>query len=333
MILGIIAVAMAGCTHTDPFSLDERQPLEPFRVNDRLIRLTFNPGDDRDPSVQGATLLFSRLEVHRSDLDRCIAIMPARGGTLSDVMCAGGSFTDDTTHAWLQPTLSPDGTQLAYVLEWSDPILPNLIPGRRFLVVAPADQPEAGYSLIPNRVISAPSGVVNDFRDLRWLDNGTVRFIGGEGSANLISLDTTFTPRGLFDFDVAARSVSTVAGVTSPVSYTAAPDGGVWFISSIDPTSIRHVAPGSSVSTVLVTGVEVFTHVTAVGSAVVVIVEGPAGGSGDRVVWLDPTGSEPARVLWIGDTPRHVVGVPGTRAVIAEILRGNGSNLWLINIP
>ena len=345
LALAFLVASLTACSHSEPFSIEPNEPLGPFPRNpamQTIQQLTFNRGDDRDPSVLGDVLVFSRLEPARQDGDRCIAFMPVAGGTLTRQVCGGEGIVNSTRDAWLNPIVSPDGALIAYVSEQSSALFNVRVPSSRVLAAAPVDDIENTTELTASS-ISLAAGAVNDFQDLQWVDATTVRFIGGTGGFNSLTNDTTFASLGLFDWDVTTGATSRVEGVFNPLAYTVAPDGGVWFISQTDSTTIFHLPRGEATAVDL--GVD-WSRVSPVeiggmwdigdfeGKPVVTarVWEDFLSGPEMNVLILDIAGAS-ANVLWSGGVPRSIAKIPGARSVVVEVESGGSANLWLAELP
>ncbi|MCH9014407.1 MAG: hypothetical protein IH877_01805 [Gemmatimonadetes bacterium] len=305
-----------------------------------IQQLTFNSGDDRDPSVLGDVLVFSRLEPARQDEDRCIAFMPVAGGTLTRQVCAGGGGPDNVRDAWLRPVVSPDGERIAYVAEESNAAFVPNVPSTRSLVVASLTDFQSLKTLAPFSVRTA-DGVINDFRDIEWSDANTIRFIGGTGGFNSSIQDTVFSGLGVFEWNVDAGSTIKIAGIENPIAYTSADDDGIWFLSDAAPTKVFHL-PARETTAVelpfdwsqisLIPGVmwdiDNFDGKPAVIARIVQEV-----GPEERVIVLE-IGSGSGSTVLRASRIRNFVKVPGQRAIVAEVVNvTGGANLWLAELP
>lgn len=345
LALAFLVASLTACNHSEPFSIEPNEPLGPFPRDpgtQLLQRLTFNTGDDRTPSVTGDILVFSRLEPSRIDGDRCIAFMPVAGGTLTRQVCAGGGSPDNVRDAWLRPVVSPDGERIAYVAEESNAAFVPNVPSTRSLVVASVTDFQRLKTLAPFSVRTA-DGVINDFRDIKWTDANTIRFIGGTGGFNSLIQDTVFVGLGVFEWNVDAGSTIKIAGIENPIAYTSADDDGIWFLSDADSTKVFHLPAGettpvelpfdwSQISLIpgVMWDIDNFDGKPAVIARVVVdFVAGPE----ERVIVLEIGSASGSRILRAGRI-RNFVRVPGQRAIVADVVNAaGGANLWLAELP
>ena len=98
------------CAHDAPFEPVNPPVLGPFST---LIprRITFNQGDDRTPSwlPDGSGILYSTEREDRPDHDRCLAVLPPDGGTITFRRCPVEPVQDDSTNLMDAAAVSPDG--------------------------------------------------------------------------------------------------------------------------------------------------------------------------------------------------------------------------------
>jgi hypothetical protein len=347
-LLVVLTLAGASCGHEPPFAWSAPDTLGPFGAGIPR-RLTFNPGDDRNPSVTGAELVFSRLDGSGGGRERCLAFLSAAGGTLHRTVCppAPVSAADTFLDTWVEPALSPDGRQVAFV--WQKGAPASYYTWTRDVVVAPANDPgrpsftwQAWYVLPDGRIATAVSKPT-------WLGPTTLRFLAAYervfkvkgGGADRLT-DTVLDVLSLVDLDLRTGTAGVVPGADSTIAYAPASGvggvggvggRGVWLVKSSDSTRLLLLAPDADT----VVAVAAF-------SAPVVDLDDVAGvpvallAGGAVVEWIDlATGT----VGQTGaDTPiRRIAAVPGTRWFVAEIeksadpLSSAGANLWLFAVP
>jgi hypothetical protein len=334
---------LLACEHSAPYAPGGMQPLGPFGTG-LPRRLTFNPGDDRTPFVAGSTIVYSRLDPDAQDRERCLAFLPAAGGTLTREACPPPprSPADTFVDTWLEPAVSPDGRQVAYM--WQQGSLIGVLGfAGTYVVVAPAAEPGDTSAFVWPINYQDPNGrVVDAVSALSWADAHTVRFLVGyefifkvKGGGLERYTDTTFESYGLAQLDVETGQVTPPQGATADVTaYAPAPDGGLWLVRADAPQQLRHLAPGAD-SAIIVGDYSA----PVLGLAVVATL--PVAIVGDTTLeWLVPGDSLPQRLGVSGaEGPvRRVAAVPGTRWFVAEIERGwdpfgAPANLWLYELP
>ena len=334
----VFALAGASCGHERPFAWAGPDTLGPFGTS-MPRRLTFNPGDDRNPSVSGGLLVFSRLDGTHGR-ERCLALLSAAGGTLQRTTCPPPpvSPADTFVDTWVEPALSPDGRQIAFV--WQQGAPASYYTWTRNLVIAPASDParptfawQAWYVLPDGRIATAVSKPM-------WLGPTTLRFLAsyervfkvkGGGAERLT--DTAMDVYSLADLDLTTGTVAVVPGADSTIAYAQLETGGLWLVKSSDSTRLLFLAAGADSAVSVTTFSGPVVDLADVARVPVALVAG-----GLRVEWIDlGTG----RVGQTGAaTPiRRVTAVPGARRFVAEIkqsgdsLASVGANLWLFAVP
>jgi hypothetical protein len=339
----MLAVAGA-CDHTTPAEYEPPEGLPPF--SDELPRrLTFNPGDDRHPSVSGGVLAFSRFELGQtrySELgfgagERWIALLPPEGGTIMAIhKPPPPPAPEDSVVTLVEPVVSPDGTQIAYV--WEKSGLISVVTSNRELRVAPCEDPaEVQFSWDASWRL--PDGrLANHVIKPSWLGTTTIRFLTGVDSVFKVKgggasryTDTVAVAYALVELDLTTGDRVIVPGAGSAIAYAPAPDGGTWIVAQSDSARLLHLAPGSAVPA------EVGFFSAAVED--LAAVEGvPVAVAAGRIEALDPvTGAQIATYRFRGPA-RRVSSVPGTRRFVAQVERasepfGASANLWLLRLP
>jgi len=248
---------LAACEHSPPYGLAATDPLGPWG-GPPPQRLTFSPGDDRHPAVTGGVLVYSRLDPDERGNERCLAFLPAAGGTLLHEACPGPPRTpaDTFVDTWIEPALSPDGGRVAYM--WQQGSLVGVLGfGATRVVVAPVAQAGDTSGFVWPIFYISPSGLPADaVSELSWVDDHTLRFLLGheyifkvKGGGLIRYTDTTFQSYGLAHLDLATGALSLIAGGDSAFAYAEAPDGGLWLVRNESPQTLRHLDPGADSAT------------------------------------------------------------------------------------
>jgi WD40 repeat protein len=339
----VLVLTIAACGHEAPFAWSGGgggpDTLGPFGGEGAVPRrLTFNPGDDRNPSVTGNMLVFSRLDGTHGR-ERCLAFLAAAGGTLHRTVCPPpASPTDTMIDTWVEPALSPDGRQIAFVWQTGGPA--SYYTWTRDLVVARVDDPAHPTFAWPSWYVLPDGRTATAVSKPMWLGPTTLRFLASyervfkvKGGGAIRLTDTATDVYSLADLDLATGTVGVVRGADSTIAYAPVATGGVWLVKSSDSTRLLFLAPGADTAV----GVASF-------SGPVVDIANVAGipvglfASGVVVESMDlSTGT----VGYIGAvTPiRRIAAVPGTRRFVVEVettadaLASVGANLWLFALP
>lgn len=349
-----LALLSAACEHTTPLEYEPPEALPP--ASDAIPRrLTFNPGDDRNPSVSGGVLAFSRFELGDEVsvpggfeiAERCIAMLPYEGGTISARYCPSPfAVPEDSVVTWVEPVLSPDGARIAYV--WQKSHLHDVRTPKRELRVAPAESPEeaevrwsALWTMPDGR---RPTTVIKP----SWMDADRLRFLTGLDSVFKVKdggmargTDTITVAYALVDLDLATLEATVVPGAESAIAYAPAPDGGVWIVQRPDSTRLFHLPQGSA------TPQEIGSFSASVYDLANVDGVPVAGIAGAVVEALDLATGASNTVGILGGRVMRVAAVSGTRRYVVEVEVATGTvtgptgvplsvgsaNLWLLELP
>lgn len=104
---------LAACAHTDAAESTGPTPLDAPHATATPTRLTFESGMDHVASftADGATLVYAFQPAGRADRDRCLALMPAGGGTRTEI-CDDAVAHRNTTDAFEHAAVGDDGALL-----------------------------------------------------------------------------------------------------------------------------------------------------------------------------------------------------------------------------
>src|SRR5260370_18837916 len=108
---GLLLIAvLAACEHTSPFRPGLYAPTCPLGSGSPF-RPTYNPGQDLTPTwlPDGSAILYARERLDRPDRDRCIARLPAGGGSITGELCDRIPAAADSTDAFAWPAPAAGG--------------------------------------------------------------------------------------------------------------------------------------------------------------------------------------------------------------------------------
>ena len=248
----------AACEHGAPFVPGDYAPTQPFNAPP-LIRLTLNPGDDLMPAwLPGGDIVFTAERRDRADRDRCFAVMPGSGSTISRYICRT-STSNDSLDAFMEaaPT-SLGGGQIAYVREGSYRLpIPPVTPGLNAIVVAPLDDPNASR-VVRSLPYAAPSGRTHfGISHLRWLDASRLVYVGEDVSyprpCSTCPPDTLRVglELAILDLTQSTPAVTIVPGTDSASSVTVgASNDTIYFTRENDAAVYRHIFSSGVTDTV-----------------------------------------------------------------------------------
>jgi hypothetical protein len=357
-------LAAVACEHAGPGTIASPTDAGPFRQT--LPRqLTFSTGDDRTPSVTGAVIVYARQgTAYPNPLytavgrEECLAFLPVEGGTILRTLCPHDLIipADTFVHTWFEPSLSPDGTRLAF--SWQRG--PNVGPegfADVFLMVAAVDRP-ADTLQTRVQIHYAESGYYPRYASLAgritWLSADRLRFLATyerivrvRGGAGEHVTDTLFEPLALMELDVASGATHIVPGGDSVVAYVNAPDGRVWVVREADPATVLLLDPATGARSSVGRFSSPVVDLIAVGGVLVAAASpayDPGAGLPRPVVRggavleiLDPATGVVTSMPALPGPIRHLAAAGGRRFV-AEAepsLRPFGwpADLWLLEVP
>ena len=339
----------AACEHAGPGDVAPPTDAGPFSQT-LPRRLTFSTGDDRTPSVTGEVIVYARQGTAypnplytAAGREQCLAFLPVEGGTLLRTLCPHDLIVpaDTFVHTWLEPSLSPDGTLIAF--DWQRG--PNVGPlgyTDIFLTVTAADRP-ADTPRTRVQIHYAESGYYPRYASLAsritWIAADRLRFLATferivkvkDGGAERVT-DTTFEPLALLELDVASGATSVVAGGDSVVAYANAPDGKVWVVREPDPAAVLLLDPATGARSSVGRFSSGSVDLIAVAGSLVAAVRG-----GMALELLDPTTGAVTRMDSLAGPIRHLAAAGGRRFIAEAEAKarpfGWPADLWLFEVP
>jgi WD40-like Beta Propeller Repeat len=365
LALLVVPLALAACEHATPGPVSAPAALGPFSAA-LPRRLTFHVLNDVTPSVAGSTLVYSRQGTAYPNLgyspdgrEGCIAFMPLEGGSIQRLYCPSEllSPADTFVHTWFEPSLSPDGTQLAFTWQRG----PNLGPLAIWdadLLVTPADRPTDTTGV--RVVVNYSEGGVYPRRathasKITWLGEDRLRYLAtweniykvkGGGASRVT--DTIYEPLALMELNLTTRVQTPVPGGDSVVAYAAAPSGGIWVVRESHPDSLLLLDPTTGVRTPVGAFSSRALDLIALDGAPVAVVDpvietGPVNDQivtihgGAAIERLDPQTGTRTQLTGFTGPVRHIAAAGGKR-LVAEIEQallpfGPPADLWLLEFP
>lgn len=166
--------AVLACGHSDPFGTPPTTNTGPFQPGDPA-RLTLSPLQDLTPSwlPDGSGILYTFEALRSQQRDRCLGLLPARGGTRVDEICARSAGSLDSLDAFTGPAVS-EGGRLAYVFAQSRPNTVN--PDHSALRVSTLSAPGTYQDILP-----FPTNIaglkVDGVSHIRWLSETRLVFL------------------------------------------------------------------------------------------------------------------------------------------------------------
>ncbi len=350
------AAALAACEHSAPFSAGDHAPHAPFNAPPPpRARLTLNPGTDLAPAwLPGdGGILYTAERLDRVDHDRCFAVLPPAGGTISRYACRT-SAADDSIDVFDDAALAVDG-RIAYVRVRShrlpgQPITPDV----QALVVATLADPNDVRVLRP-LAYTAPSGRIHQgISHLGWLTPSRLVYLGERvtypQACSGCPPDTVRTGIEVVTLDFAGAT-PVLAAVSTTDSASSVAVGGatgdtIYFTRNGDSRVYRYAFSSGRTDTVYDFGVAGIARdvgfangrlVAVVGGDVTYVVDSVLGAAqvdhgGELHFVTLATGAETV----IGNATsrfRRPAFAPGGTRVAAELWTNGSADLWLLDAP
>lgn len=348
-----LAFLATACGHEAPLKPGAYPPNQPAGTG-ALVRVTFNPGVDLGPSwlPDGHGFLYTVERIDRDDLDRCLALLPAAGGTIEREICDRIPAADDSVDAYTAAAVSSDG-RLAYVratasLSVGWPVAPYA----QQLVAAPMDHPDRARVLqtIP---YPGPSGRIHQaVTQVRWLGDSSLVYVGQKVSyaaaCDGCPLDTIASGLEIVRLDFAGPTpvLTMLPGTDQASSVTTAGDDTVFFTVNGDSRVFRLRLAIDSLDVVHDFGPGNIARDVQVASGRLVAVVGgnvsfgidPALGpvqrdGGGALVLVDLVGGGERTLTPPTALYRHAALAPDGHHVVAEAVIGRTTDLYLLELP
>lgn len=347
-------LALSACTHEAPLTPGVYPPNRPAGSGP-LVQVTFNPGVDLGPTwlPDGSGILYTMERTDRSDLDRCLALLPATGGTIEREICDRNPAADDSVNAYTAAAVSADG-RLAYVrASASLKVGRPRAPLTQELVVAPWGLPGA-VRVLRTIPYPGPSGRIHQsVSQVRWLGDSSLVYIGQKVDypalcVNCSAVDTLATGLEIvrLDFQGPSVTLTMLPGTDQASSVASAGSDTVYFTLNGDtrvfrlrPSTgaldvvhdfaaggiARDVAVGAGRLVAVVGG-----NVSFFDDSVIGLVQRDSGGT---LVAVDLTSGVETALTPATEFFRHAALAPDGRHVVAERLIGRTTDLYIVEVP
>lgn len=174
----LLSAALVGgaCSHEQPFESPDNSTDRPF-LPGTPARLTYNPGSDEHPSWTGdaASILYSAQQFGRPDLDRCIAQLPATGGSAIRTICNPNPAAADSADRFDAPSAFDD-ERLLFIRATGRP--GAIPPDQSGIYLGTLSDPLTATRLL-SLPYSIPGGQTHAFiSTARWLSTNRVMYVG-----------------------------------------------------------------------------------------------------------------------------------------------------------
>jgi hypothetical protein len=319
-----------------------------------LVRLTYNAGADLAPSwlPDGSGFFYTTERYDRPDRDRCLALLPAVGGTIAREICNRVPAADDSVDAFGAAAVALDG-RLAYVrasapLDVGRPLAPRFYE----MVVATLAEPHR-VTVLQSFPHVGPSGRGHDgVAQLRWLSDSVLVYVGQRFAyvPPCFRCPPDTVPSGLelvrLDFGGPVPVRSMLPGSDQASSVAVAGGDTVWFTVNGDSRVFRLVLSTDSLAVVHDFGSGgIARDVQVAGNTLLAVVGGnvsftndPSVGllqrdGGGTIVAVDLSTGTETLVTPVGFLFRRIALDPNGTRLVAELVTGATTDLWLVEVP
>lgn len=327
--VALVAV-VAACSHTEPFRPGAGGANEPL-IPGSPSQLTLNPGEDLAPVwlPDGSAFVYTAERRDRADRDRCFAMMPAQGGTITQYACRTIA-ADDSVNVFDEAAIR--GDSIVYVRASTERFLQGLGPDRQELVIAPLSDLNAARR-IQTLGFTTPWGTTYDaVSHVTRLDATRIAFIGARVTyprgCSSCAPDTVLTGLEVVIADIssAAPVYTRMTDGDSATSLAAAANGDtIYFSRPGDSHVFRRTLSTAQTDTLFdltvgpVNDLAVSSgRVTAIVGGSLFLVDGPT-------------------IMQLGDTSwvfaRPALSPNGTRLIVSARAGASHADLWLFELP
>jgi hypothetical protein len=207
------AVALAACSHEEPFETPATGSSTPF-LPGTPTRLTYNVGGDYRPAwtADGSSFLYAWQYYQLPNVDRCLGQIPATGGSSTRTICNPDPASADSADLFDSPSPSPDGN-LLFVR--SSGIPGAVSPLSSGIYLGPLSDP-----LTATQVITLPSaipggGAQATISTARWLSPTRIMYVAQSiiysREASKAPLDTLVTGLRIIEMDLTGGQAAMAA--------------------------------------------------------------------------------------------------------------------------
>ena len=274
------ALAVGACSHEEPFDTPDTGSDRPFQPG-TPARLTYNPGTDQHPSWadDGGSFFYSSQRYSTPDGDRCIAQLPATGGSAFRTICNPNPAAEDSSDTFDSPSLFGDD-RLLYVRTASRP--GATAPNTAGVYVGSLTDPLSAARVLP-LPYTVPGGRTHGTISMaRWLGRNRVVYLGQSvvyaRECNGCTLDTLITGLEVVEMDLlgAQPTLTVVPGTYGASSVALSTTRDTLYYTLINDSRVYRIAlPSAQFSIAHDFGAQgIARDVTVLGARLVAVVGG-----------------------------------------------------------
>jgi hypothetical protein len=279
-VLLCAAITLAACSHEEPFETPETGSDRPFAPG-TPARLTYNPGTDQHPSWadDGKSFFYSAQQYLTPDGDRCIAQLPATGGSAFRTICNPDPAAEDSSDTFDSPSLFGDD-RLLFVRTASRP--GATAPNTAGVYVGSLSAPLTAARVLP-LPYTVPGGRTHGTIAMaRWLSRNRVMYLGQSvlyaRECNGCALDTLITGLEVVEMDLsgAQPSLAVVPGTYGASSVALSTSRDTLYYTLINDSRVYRLALPSAQITIAhdFGAMGIARDVTVLGARLVAVVGG-----------------------------------------------------------
>ncbi|MFN8654618.1 MAG: hypothetical protein U0133_22145 [Gemmatimonadales bacterium] len=351
LLVSLVALA-GGCNHTDPFPSGSPVDNGP-RIPNPPARITFSTGFDLSPTwgPDGTRLAYSfAREEGGLPADRCLAELPAAGGTRQEEKCLLAADSDSIR------ALGPVSWSRFGEAAWMDArnLPTRRVPDRESLRIGTLAPNDTGVAV---RTFPYPAGgnIHATATSITWLSPSLIAYIGTDrllvGRCSGCKVDTLLVGKDAVLLDLNASPITTtvIPNTSEVTSLTGSEDGtSIYFTRAGDSRVFQRVLASGSESVLHDFGGPIARDITVRGRLLTAVVGGKVSYGVDPIIGarqidngglltlvdLD-TGNE--SVIDIPDhLVQHAVLSPGGVRIAMEAvdtLQAPQPDLWVVQLP
>ena len=342
---------VAACEHSAPFRPGVYTPDGPLAPGP-ITRLTYSPGQDLEPawSARGDTIVYTAERLDRPDRDRCLAFMPAAGGTIARYACQTTAANDSLNT--FEDVAIAGGDSLAYVRTSARSFLRPLGPQTIELVAGTGAAPTV-VRVVRSLPFTATWGTTYDaVSHVVWLGPTRVAAVGERVTYPLpcrtCAPDTVRTGLDvlILDFAGAAPALTRLTGADSASSLAVSANRDtLYFTRDGDSRVYRHVLGSGQIDTLFDFGFGIARDVAVSSGKLVAVVGGAVSYSVDSILGGSQTDHGGPLYLVAGAAPPTQIGDPawlfrrpalspdGKSLVVAAWNGSATADIWLFQLP
>jgi hypothetical protein len=169
---------VAGCAHGEALDFRNQPESGPFDPGPPVV-LTLNLLEDQYPSwlPDGSGILYSYIPDPTGSRDRCLGLLPAGGGQITETMCYRRDNADDSTDVIVQAT-----ARTSHEIAWLEQhnLRSRRVPDYGGIVIGTLVDGAPTTRVVSLPYVAASGSIHATVTDLRWLSAQQLAYIGND---------------------------------------------------------------------------------------------------------------------------------------------------------